>query len=40
MRQARRYLLNERGIPEARTRFTGYWKRAVENYDHHLPLDE
>ncbi|MCO5177545.1 MAG: siderophore-interacting protein [Thermomicrobiales bacterium] len=40
MRQTRRYLLNERGIPEARARFTGYWKRAVENYDHHLPLDE
>lgn len=40
MRQTRRHLLNERGIPEARTRFTGYWKRTVTAYDHHLPLDE
>lgn len=40
MRQTRRHILNERGIPESRTRFTGYWKRSVTAYDHHLPLDE
>lgn len=40
IRQVRRHILDERGVPEQRTRFTGYWKRAVTNYDHHLPLDE
>ena len=40
MRQTRRHLLTERGVPEPRTRFTGYWKRTVTDYDHHLPLDE
>lgn len=39
VRAVRRHLLDERGIPDARMRMTGYWKRAVANYDHHLPLD-
>lgn len=40
MRAVRRHLLQEREIPQDRMRITGYWKRAVSNYDHHLPLDE
>jgi len=39
MRAVRRHLFQERGIPDARARITGYWKRAIANYDHHLPLD-
>ena len=40
MREVRRHLLNERGIPLERMRVTGYWKRTVSNWDHHTPLDE
>ncbi len=40
MREVRRHLLSERGIPLPRMRITGYWKRAVSNFDHHSPLDE
>jgi NADPH-dependent ferric siderophore reductase len=40
MRALRRHLLNERGIAPDWARITGYWKRAVENYDHHQPLDD
>jgi len=40
MRSVRRHWLDERGIPDTRMRVTGYWKRAIANYDHHLPLDE
>ncbi|HET9015760.1 MAG TPA: siderophore-interacting protein [Thermomicrobiaceae bacterium] len=40
IRAVRRHLLGERGIPSEQMRMTGYWKRAVANYDHHLPLDE
>lgn len=40
MRAVRRHWLQERGIPDTRMRVTGYWKRAIPNYDHHLPLDE
>lgn len=39
MRATRRHLFQERDIPETRSRITGYWKRAIANYDHHLPLD-
>ena len=39
MREIRRHLLHERGLPESFMRVTGYWKRAIPNYDHHLPLD-
>jgi len=40
MRSVRHHFLAERGIPDTRMRVTGYWKRAIPNYDHHLPLDE
>jgi NADPH-dependent ferric siderophore reductase len=40
MRAVRRHWIDERGIPDSRMRVTGYWKRAIANYDHHLPLDE
>ncbi|HUZ02138.1 MAG TPA: siderophore-interacting protein [Thermomicrobiaceae bacterium] len=40
IRAVRRHLLQERGIPAEQMRMTGYWKRAVVNYDHHQPLDE
>jgi NADPH-dependent ferric siderophore reductase len=40
MRAVRRHLLQERGISLERMRVTGYWKRAVSNFDHHSPLDE
>jgi NADPH-dependent ferric siderophore reductase len=40
MREVRRHLLNERGIPAERMRVTGYWKRAISNWDHHLPLED
>jgi NADPH-dependent ferric siderophore reductase len=39
MRAVRRHWLQERGIPDTRMRVTGYWKRTIPNYDHHLPLD-
>lgn len=39
IRNVRRHLLNERGLPSSHTRMTGYWKRAIANYDHHLPLE-
>lgn len=39
MRQVRRHLLTERGIPAEQVRITGYWKRTIANYDHHQPLD-
>jgi NADPH-dependent ferric siderophore reductase len=39
IRTVRRHLLNERNIPAGWMRMTGYWKRAIANYDHHLPLD-
>jgi NADPH-dependent ferric siderophore reductase len=40
MRAVRRHWLDDRAIPDTRMRVTGYWKRAIANYDHHLPLDE
>ena len=40
MRAVRRHLVNERGIPQDRMRVTGYWKRAISNWDHHTPLDD
>lgn len=40
MRAVRRHLLNERGLSLDRIRITGYWKRSIPNWDHHLPLDE
>lgn len=40
MREVRRHLLTERGLPLERMRISGYWKRAVSNWDHHTPLDE
>ncbi len=40
MRAVRHHLAQERQIPDTRMRVTGYWKRAIANYDHHLPLDE
>ncbi|HET7034911.1 MAG TPA: siderophore-interacting protein [Thermomicrobiaceae bacterium] len=39
MRQLRRHLLSERGLPPEQARVTGYWKRAIANYDHHQPLE-
>ena len=39
LRNVRRHLLNERNIPAGRMRMTGDWKRALANYDHHLPLE-
>ena len=39
MRQVRRHLLDERGLPPEQARVTGYWKRAIANYDHHQPLE-
>ncbi len=39
MRSIRRHFLDERQIPDTRMRVTGYWKRAISNYDHHQPLD-
>ncbi len=40
MRAIRRHLVNERGIPLERMRITGYWKRAISNWDHHTPLED
>lgn len=40
MRAVRRHLLNERGLSLDRIRVTGYWKRSIPDWDHHLPLDE
>lgn len=39
MRAVRRHLLGERGLSPEQARVTGYWKRAVANYDHHQPLE-
>lgn len=39
IRNIRRHLLNERDFPSSHIRMTGYWKRAIANYDHHLPLE-
>lgn len=40
MRAVRRHLVQERHIPIERMRVTGYWKRSISNWDHHIPLDE
>lgn len=40
IRAVRRHLLDERRIPDTRMRMTGYWRRAIANWDHHQPLDE
>jgi NADPH-dependent ferric siderophore reductase len=40
IRPVRRHLLNELGQPPAWLRFTGYWKRAIPNWDHHEPIPE
>jgi NADPH-dependent ferric siderophore reductase len=39
LRALRRHLLDERQIPQEYMRMTGYWKRAIANWDHHQPLD-
>lgn len=36
----RRHLLRERELPSEWMRMTGYWKRAIANWDHHQPFDE
>lgn len=36
----RRHLLREREIPSDWMRMTGYWKRAIPNWDHHTPFEE
>lgn len=38
--KAVRRLLVERGIPLARMRMTGYWKRSTPDWDHHTPVEE
>jgi NADPH-dependent ferric siderophore reductase len=40
MRLVRRHLLNELQIAPERMRVTGYWKRAISDWDHHLPLED
>ncbi len=35
----RRHLRRELGLPKQRVDAHGYWKRGVENLDHHAPLD-
>ena len=40
LRALRGHLLRERGLPAERVRTTGYWKRAIANWDHHQPLDD
>jgi NADPH-dependent ferric siderophore reductase len=39
LRSLRRHLLDEREITQEWMRMTGYWKRAIANWDHHQPLD-
>ncbi len=39
IRSVRRHMLQERNVPSSHTRMTGYWKRAIANYDHHLPVE-
>lgn len=36
----RRHLLRERELPSEWMRMTGYWKRAIANWDHHQPFEE
>lgn len=40
IRGVRRHLLRELGLPPAWLRFTGYWKRAAANWDHHEEIPE
>lgn len=34
-----RYLASDRGVPRARLRASGHWKRGIENHDHHTPIE-
>ena len=40
LRDIRRHLINERGIPREQLRFNGHWKRGTANHDHHEPIEE
>jgi NADPH-dependent ferric siderophore reductase len=39
IKAVRRHLV-ERGIPLPRMRMTGYWKRSIPDWDHHIPVEE
>jgi NADPH-dependent ferric siderophore reductase len=39
IKAVRRHLV-ERGISLPRMRMTGYWKRSIPNWDHHIPVEE
>lgn len=39
IKAVRRHLV-ERGIPLQRMRMTGYWKRSIPDWDHHIPVEE
>jgi NADPH-dependent ferric siderophore reductase len=39
IKAVRRHLV-DRGIPLPQMRMTGYWKRSIPNWDHHIPVEE
>lgn len=40
MRDVRRHLLNDRGVPRENIRLSGHWKRGESNFDHHAEIEE
>ena len=40
LREIRRYLKDEAGIPIQRLSFHGHWKRGMANFDHHQPIED
>ncbi|NYI07881.1 siderophore-interacting protein [Allostreptomyces psammosilenae] len=39
VRQVRRHLVEERGLPKEHLNASGYWKLGVRGHDHHEPVD-
>lgn len=40
MRDVRRFLLNDVGLPREHLSMSGHWKRGESNFDHHAPIEE
>lgn len=40
MRDARRHVLNERGLNRENLRMSGHWKRGESDFDHHAPIED
>lgn len=40
LRDVRRFLLNDAGLPREHLSMSGHWKRGESNFDHHAPIEE